>query len=381
MNAPLFIQVALTSTSVAISLILWVAWHEFGRARHAATWALGFALAALMAAVGLAGIAFPALPHIHMVIFAVAGFASALNTLGFRQRAGLPEGRRTLLALATAHAAMQGIIALSGGGLLLALVPLNLLNVLLFWLAANTLQGRRKGERSAERVAEAGLLLFCTVSLALSFGLVAARAGLIVVVLRDVVDTALLLMPGVIVAIGLFTIILLAADLADQARRLAATDILTGILNRRGFEDAAGRIIASARQHGRPVCIVLADIDRFKLVNDRFGHPAGDRVLCQICSTIEDAVGHRDLIARFGGEEFAIALPDCDVVVASVRIETLRREIAAVAFDLPEPHPVTLSFGLAALHDDDADLAAVLRRADAALYRSKADGRNRVTVA
>jgi diguanylate cyclase (GGDEF)-like protein len=381
MDATLFVQVALASTSFAIALILGVAWHEFGQPRHAAIWSIGFLLTALMAALGLAAAAVPGLPQANVPIFAIAGFAAALNTLGFRQRAGAAERRGGLLVLAGSHALAQAVIGWLDGGLLPALSLLSLLNVVLFWQAAGTLRGRRKGERSVERVAEAGLLLLCAVSLALLIALACLAGGVIAMSLEQVVDTALLILPGVIVAIGLFTIVLLAADLADRARRLAATDILTGILNRRGFEDAAAGVIARSHRDARPLTIVLADIDRFKAVNDRFGHPAGDRILRQVCACIGKAVGRRDLVARIGGEEFALALPDCDIATAARRVEDLRRAVAALPLDLPEPYAVTASFGLASLHRDDQDLATPLRRADAALYRSKADGRNRLSLA
>jgi diguanylate cyclase (GGDEF)-like protein len=198
---------------------------------------------------------------------------------------------------------------------------------------------------------------------------------------RVVVENVMLVMPAALVGIGLFAIILLTADLADRARRLAATDMLTGLLNRRGFEERGGALFDSARAQGRAMVLALMDLDRFKLVNDRFGHPAGDRLLRQVARALMPETGRRAIVARMGGEEFAMMLADTDPVQACRVVEELRLRIAGLTPDLPDAHRVTASFGLAALREEDSDLHALLGRADAALYRSKAEGRDRLTLA
>lgn len=382
MTAAAFIQIALVSTSATIALVLAIAWHEFGRPRHAATWSRAFALAAGMWAVGLASLYSESDGRAAAVLmFGLAGFATALNTMGFRQRAAVDEQRHQLMIAAGGNALLVTVLAMAGASRVVQLIPLTLFNTVMFYLAARTLRGRRKGERAAERVAETGLLLLAMLCVAVLIGLVTAALGLSRLELAQLGAVTLLLLPGIIAGIGLFTIILLAADLADQARRLAATDMLTGLLNRRGFEDAAQALIESARRYGRALTLVLMDVDRFKQVNDMFGHPTGDRVLCAICDTLSDGIGRRDVLARFGGEEFAFLLIDADIVTAATTVESLRRAVADLNLALPKPHRVTASFGMAALHEEDEGLAPVLKRADTAMYRSKADGRNRVTVA
>ncbi|HWI87411.1 MAG TPA: GGDEF domain-containing protein [Sphingomonas sp.] len=382
MSTAIFVQVALFSTSATIALILTIAWHEFGRPPHAFTWAIGFALAATMWAIGLLPFYFPASrASVAAATCALAGFSSTFILLGFRQRVGAREWRMPLMIVATINALLAAILVFGGAPRLVQLIPLNLFNMMMFYLAARTLRGRRKGERVAEKFAEGGLLLLATFCLAVLIGLLSALAGVNRIEFDQLAAATLLILPGIIAGVGLFTIILLAADLADQARRLAATDIMTGLLNRRGFEDAAKALINSARHHDRALTLVLMDVDRFKEVNDLFGHPAGDRVLCAICDSLALGIGRRDILARFGGEEFSLILVDADIVTATSTVETLRREIASLDLNLPTPHQVTASFGAAALHDEDEGLASLLKRADEALYRSKADGRNRVTIA
>ena len=382
MSAAAFIQIALVSTSATIALILAIAWYEFGRPRHAFTWSLAFAVAALMWAIGLVPLDFPATGRAAATMtYALAGFPAALNTIGFRQRAGVQTRGAILLFAAAANALLVLLLAAAGESGLVQLIPVNLFGAMTFYLAARTLHGRRKSERAAERVAETGLLLLALLSVAVLTGLIAAVAGATKLELGQLGGVTLLMLPGIIAGIGLFTIILLAADLADQARRLAATDMLTGLLNRRGFEDAANILIDSARRHDRTLTLVLMDLDRFKQVNDLFGHPAGDRVLCAICDTLSNGIGPRDVLARFGGEEFALILMDVDIATATETVEMLRRAVERIVLDLPRQHRMTASFGVAALRADDKALTSIIKRADAALYRSKAQGRNRVTVA
>jgi diguanylate cyclase (GGDEF)-like protein len=381
MTGAVFIQLALVSTSAAIALILGIAWHEFGRPRHVLTWAVSFAVAAVQWGMSMIPLFVPGTGRFLVApLFACAAFAAAGNTIGFRQRAGIRNAGRPLLIAASGFALLGLAFAIAGTPRMVRIVPLNVFNMTMFYLSARTLQGRRKGERVAERVAEIGLLLLALFNLIVLTGMVAAWAGLAGLEMAEFEQLTLLLLPGITGGIGLFMIILLAADLADQARRLAATDMLTGLLNRRGFEEAANALITSARRHRRALTLMLMDLDRFKQVNDLFGHPAGDRVLWEIGDKVANGLGRRDIVARFGGEEFAMVVADADIVGATMTAETLRRSIAALDLQLPQPHQVTASFGLAALHEEDSDLASLLKRADEALYRSKAEGRNRVTL-
>ena len=382
-GATLVVSIALILISATVALVLAVAWHEFGRPAHAFTWAAAFALSAVMWGVDLiARIELPQDGAIGGPMLAIAGLATTLNTVGFRQRAGAAGPMTGLIGAALANAALVTLLAALGAPASIRGIPFGLLNVGMFWLAARALTGRRrKGERMAAHAAQAGLLLLSLLNLAFLIGMIATLVGHPFFDLCALGGLTILLMPGLVTGIGLFTIILLAADLADQARRLAATDMLTGLLNRRGFEEAGRALIASMRRHGRSAAVVVIDVDRFKQVNDRFGHPAGDRVLCQICGKIAAGIGRRDIFARIGGEEFALIMADADLAAAECAAEVLRAAVADMTINLSAPLRVTASFGVAELRASDGDLTDVLRRADEALYRAKESGRDRVVVA
>jgi diguanylate cyclase (GGDEF)-like protein len=158
----------------------------------------------------------------------------------------------------------------------------------------------------------------------------------------------------------------------NEWRQIAHTDGLTGLLNRRAFEELL-RTRTDKEQFG----ILLVDIDHFKEVNDQYGHLAGDEVIRRVGSALRDAVRPSDPLARFGGEEFVLMLRGSDLAQAGAAAERMRRAIEMLA-GLPGPQAITVSIGVAAsrLQDSVEDL---VRRADDALYLSKRGGRNRVT--
>ena len=169
-----------------------------------------------------------------------------------------------------------------------------------------------------------------------------------------------------------------------NARRVAelqlrmTEDPLTGALNRRGFEDAMYREAQRAQRSGRPMSLLLIDIDHFKQVNDDFGHMVGDDVLRELCADISRTLRCSDLFCRLGGDEFAVILPDVEQETAELVAERLSTACAGVAAG-EERRPVTMSIGVAALDPFGAlDLGAFFARADEALYAAKRAGRGRV---
>ena len=171
---------------------------------------------------------------------------------------------------------------------------------------------------------------------------------------------------------------------AREALRVQATrDALTGLWNRAAVVGALGRELDRGGREGRPVGVVLADVDHFKRVNDTYGHAAGDAVLRELAGRWEAAVRPYDQLGRYGGEEFLVVLPGCDEDDAGQLADRLRVRTAAepVAY-AGGAVPVTASFGVAVYHGDGPpDPDALLHRADLALYRAKAGGRNRVEAA
>jgi len=181
-----------------------------------------------------------------------------------------------------------------------------------------------------------------------------------------------LAMSGVMVMVLRARADLLISRLSDAAR----TDPLTGLLNRRGFDDLLGAELARAQRYGRPLSLVFGDLDRFKEVNDSLGHTAGDTVLKLVAERLRRETRTADLVGRYGGEEFVLLLPETDEEGALILAERLRAGI--VELFAKQPEPVTISFGVATF--EGADGEDLVRNADRALYAAKLAGRNRSIV-
>lgn len=169
--------------------------------------------------------------------------------------------------------------------------------------------------------------------------------------------------------------------LGRRLQHLAMTDALTGAGNRRSFEKGAAIASAHAHRHDRPLSVLAVDIDHFKRVNDTHGHGVGDEVLRGVTRACQQVLREQDRFARIGGEEFVALLPDTDAGAAAMVAERLRRAVEQMTFGEPGAEwAVTVSVGQVVAHRGEA-IAALLERADAALYRAKAEGRNRVVSA
>lgn len=164
----------------------------------------------------------------------------------------------------------------------------------------------------------------------------------------------------------------------------ARTDGLTGLANRKHFDQALRVAAAQAIEHGAPACLMLADIDHFKQFNDQYGHALGDQVLKLVAGLLRHNVKGQDLVARYGGEEFAVILPATRLSDASILVDRLRELVATRRIQLRDRSQtlgrITLSIGLTEFLPGEP-CAAWVARADAALYEAKRAGRNRVAVA
>ena len=201
-------------------------------------------------------------------------------------------------------------------------------------------------------------------------------------------DYALLRLPGE-------AVVCTARDVTDrnQARReaaahlaeltaanarlaaLAATDGLTGLLNHRALHERLAEEFLRASRHSQPLSLLMLDLDHFKTINDTRGHLAGDDALRALAGVLSQAARESDIVARCGGEEFVVILPQTDADGALLLAERMRAAVEAADGPL---NSVTVSIGVCALCPDHADFAVLLRCVDAALYRSKAAGRNQV---
>jgi diguanylate cyclase (GGDEF)-like protein len=159
----------------------------------------------------------------------------------------------------------------------------------------------------------------------------------------------------------------------EGLKRLATIDELTGVLNRRGIEET----FAGEESHGRGIALLVLDVDRFKRINDTHGHDTGDLVLQHVAAVIAENIRARDVVGRWGGEEFLVACRDCAPQHAAVVAEKIRQRIEASSFGARHRIAVTASLGVAMMRDGD-NLHSAFRRADAALYRAKSMGRNRI---
>jgi two-component system cell cycle response regulator len=170
-------------------------------------------------------------------------------------------------------------------------------------------------------------------------------------------------------------------DNVQASIEMAITDALTGLFNRRYMETHLSALVEQAANRGKPISVLVVDIDFFKSINDGHGHDAGDDVLREFALRIRKSIRNIDMACRYGGEEFVIVMPETDMGVATMVAERLRRRIASESFAIQEGArdlTVTISIGIAALGAAGDNAAAMIKRADQALYRAKRDGRNRV---
>jgi diguanylate cyclase (GGDEF)-like protein len=169
----------------------------------------------------------------------------------------------------------------------------------------------------------------------------------------------------------------------QKLEHLAATDPLTGVGNRRGFIAHIHAEIARAKRSSTPLSLISLDLDHFKTINDKYGHPGGDNVLCGFAQKCLEAIDPYDIVARVGGEEFMVLLPGTTLDEAFAVGERLRSAIAGNVFEagIPPPIKITISIGVSELGRDGDTLDSLIGVADQRLYRAKHEGRNRVIVA
>lgn len=238
--------------------------------------------------------------------------------------------------------------------------------VLLIWAMAKAFLAAREGNQDSGTVARGFMVLV---------------ACLVADILKDF---HLVTLPSGLPLVGFIVLFLASArslnDRFGREEEASRTDALTGLPNRRGFLEAGDGALVRSRRSGRPVSIVIGDIDHFKNVNDTLGHAAGDAVLQALAGTLHSTLRAQDVAARWGGEEFILLLPDTVKEGAARVAESVREAVSALALEheggLIE---ITISLGVAE-HCPGRNFEETIAEADAALYQAKQGGRNRVVV-
>ncbi len=191
------------------------------------------------------------------------------------------------------------------------------------------------------------------------------------------VSSAPMVLSGRTIMVGFFHDVTERKRAEEEILLLATTDSLTGIANRRAFSEQLAREVERVKRYGTPLSLIMYDIDNFKLVNDTYGHDAGDNILQALTAVVKQHIRAVDFVARWGGEEFMILMPESDLTAAGEAAEKLRKEIAAVSFN--HVGSLTVSLGITAFLPQD-DVNTLLKRVDDALYIAKKHGRNRVEI-
>ncbi len=236
--------------------------------------------------------------------------------------------------------------------------------ILLIWAMGRAFRAARGGDRDSVIVAQGFMVLnICLLSDILR--------------MMDVLP-----IPRGLPVLGFIVLFLASArslnDRIGREEEASRTDPLTGLPNRRGFLEACEEVLAISARLGLPVSVVLADLDRFKEVNDTLGHAAGDHLLKSVASTVRSSLRAQDIVARWGGDEIVLLLPETSGEEALHVAGKLRASVEALSVEHGGVRiHATLSLGVAG-HARDAILGETIARADAALYRAKEEGRNRV---
>jgi len=359
----------------------YLAWRLFGRPRHALIWTVAYLLAMAHNVVNLLRVVVPS----YEIYWLSGNLLSTLLVMalvwGHRQRLGLPTPWQWGAGLLVLVMGVQLVftLVLPRDDVRVALGPAFACVALLYaaWLLLRHGPEPVLAQRAAALIHGLfGLVQGLTAGIAVQMGEVASPE---LAQAYNLVNFAL--MPAFFVAMGVAVIFLLATDLSTKLRLLAITDQLTGVSNRRGFLQAAELLFTRARRYRRPLTMVLADIDFFKRVNDRYGHSTGDRALAHFAQVLRQCVRTEDVIGRIGGEEFAIVMgescaEDAGRMVARVQLALLEDPLVQDGQKIP----LTASFGIAAFAGEETK-EALLMRADQALYQAKEAGRDSVIVA
>lgn len=380
MVSPFFyIVFSLTITSAVLSLAFFMAWMNFGRKPHALTWSIAFLAGTLQ---WLSVMNADAFPSTETFLLAENAFSTALVTLGVRghcQRTHCKLLPKNLwpIALAVYSVIVWAILIEPNVGVRMATVPIYA--AITLFLSATMIIRYRERTRPAEWAAAASIFVFGVVQVADSIlALMQGPTG------DESVGAAylhfnFLTLPAGYIGMSMLVMMMMASDISAKMKKMATTDHLTNLLNRRGFNEYGERAFSAARRAGAELSVIMTDIDRFKYINDKYGHAAGDSALVHFARLVSESRRKEDVIARVGGEEFALLLPGTNLRDAMALADQMCSKIGSSPMDMTSVGlPMTSSSGVAAISAKDKSLDDMVLRADRAMYRSKRAGRNQV---
>jgi diguanylate cyclase (GGDEF)-like protein len=364
-------------TSGIMTIAMTIAWLHFGRQRHVLYWAIAYGLTMMQWVSQAAGVVLGS-PFLTAMIDIFALASSSLLAVGARQRARLPiHWMRFLLVIGATVAGIAyayspwGSRAMQDGFATFIVAGMVGAAAVALW-------------SSPRRFTPPEWALFI---MGLIFATYLAVLGCVAIACRPtVIDDGLHSMvlgfglAPIYIATGVAGILVIAGDLAEQLRSMVSYDQLTGILNRRGTEQATAMAIANAKRHRRRLAAVICDLDGFKALNDGYGHIAGDAALRAFAGVLLSAVRKGDIVGRLGGDEFCVVLMDSSGGAAVEVMERVRTDLAALPVDRLPDGCVKASFGITEAQPEDATLDDLIVRADRALYVAKQQGRDQVVL-
>lgn len=378
-----YIVVAMLLVSATLSIIFFIAWKTLGEKPHALNWSVGFLAATFQWFFTLQPSWFPSPETYWLTVNALALVLITLGIRGHCQRTGcryLPDNLWPFAGTVYVGVVWTTVID-PHVGIATALIPMTACVALLLSAQMIVRSRQQAGEnpRPAEWAVAISTAVFAlTQAVAASLAVLQGAAG-------DDVYQALyvhfnfLTLPAGYMVTGMFVILMLASDISVEMKEIAIRDQLTGILNRRGLGEQGASAYANCRRTGRPVSVIMTDIDRFKTINDNHGHAVGDAALIEFAELLKEDRRAEDILARVGGEEFALILQGTDLQNALTIADGLCAKVDAHPIRVNDVNvSMTASFGVAAVSDKDTCLSDTIIRADRALYRCKRAGRNQV---
>lgn len=362
--------------SIMMTVVFLLAWKIIERKTYAVMWALFYFVSAINGVFNALNNLFPDRNLYWVVVNAMSLLSQALALAGYRMRAGKTAYTPAILAyfITVECLVIYFTYFQPHMGLRMVFVPYS--GALVVIMIAVEIGCIDRPVRLAEKSA---VVLF------LLYGLVQILSGTFALLQGEFRDehyinlyfqSNFLFMPAFYAGLGFFTLLILVEDMATTVKRQAITDYLTKLLNRRGFKQKADRLIQQM-QGQSPLAVIVADIDHFKRINDQHGHQIGDEVLQTVSNWMRKLLPTTAVMGRTGGEEFAVVLAVKSLKEAHQLAEHLREQLSTQSHNTnPELH-ITGSFGVALIENN---LEQALRQADQAMYQSKTQGRDQVTV-